>query len=280
LASVPGTTSTAGIFNSLRSTCKGQACADITDPRAFVDKVRQLFTAQEASAKAASSRSSRAPPTRAASAHVADAAEWHGCPDGFPPSVHTEPRSFYAPTAWPSHTDHLHHPPAHAEILATHAQRSPHPPSHPPPRRCPRCLGQHAGETCRGRHVPGVGRAMHRSPNTLSTGSSRDPSAPCFMHSSPLRQAQHTNAECRPQSAATPPPKRLRASPHTRSSPHIRSSPSHATRGRAHGSAMVADAHSRHPDEVWQQHPAQGWEEPDGDYQGDLAWPEGQHDLP
>jgi hypothetical protein len=63
LASVPGATNTAGIFSSLRSTCKGEACADITDPRAFVDKVRQLFTAQEASAKAASSRSSRSQPT-------------------------------------------------------------------------------------------------------------------------------------------------------------------------------------------------------------------------
>jgi hypothetical protein len=87
LACVPGATSPAGIYSSLRATCKGQECSGITDPRAFVDKVRQLFTAQEASATAARLLAGSAPPTRSASAHVADVVEWPGWPEAPTPAV-------------------------------------------------------------------------------------------------------------------------------------------------------------------------------------------------
>jgi hypothetical protein len=101
LATIPGAVAPAGIHSTLRRTCVGNACAGITDPRAFVDKVRGIFSAQRSSTTAAHSFSPAGRPARMATALVAEASRW----SAWESTIHHHPQ---LPAAqWDHGTDQL-----------------------------------------------------------------------------------------------------------------------------------------------------------------------------
>jgi hypothetical protein len=259
LATIPGAVAPAGIHSTLRRTCVGNACAGITDPRAFVDKIRGIFSAQRSSTTAAHSFSPAARPARMATALVAEADSWSAWGEDYPP-----------PSLSPASHPPRHSPSLQASAMATHPHRTPHPPSTAPPKRCPRCYGHHSNVAiCRGRPVPGVTAGVNQSPSMPPNLDPTHPSAPCAYHSSHRGSARHTNSECA-RSSSAPPPKRAR------------SFPSQGARGRARSSAMAtgvrfSEEETGEQAAVWQPRaPSQAEMSFASDDQGDLEW-EGDH---